>query len=178
MGAKASKIPAAKLDSYEKVVATSPRIERKGAGTPYTSLNGHMFSFLDKSGRMALRLPTETREAFLKKYRTKLFVAYETVMKEYVAVPDALLKRTRELAPYFAESVSYIASLKPKPTTRSAKKKGAAPKRQGAKKAGAKSSKKVAKTAGKKTAAAKKKTAGKKTARRKATGKKTARKRG
>jgi hypothetical protein len=40
--AKKSKIPPAKLDLYEKLIATHPEIERKGAVHPYTSLNGHM----------------------------------------------------------------------------------------------------------------------------------------
>jgi len=40
--------PADKLDLYEKLVATNPDVERKGATMPYKSLNGHMFSFLTK----------------------------------------------------------------------------------------------------------------------------------
>jgi hypothetical protein len=39
---------------------------------PYTSLNGHMFSFLTKTGKLALRLPEPERDAFLKKYKTTL----------------------------------------------------------------------------------------------------------
>ena len=42
---KATGVPAAKLSLYEKLVATNPRLERKGSTTPYTSRNGHMFSF-------------------------------------------------------------------------------------------------------------------------------------
>ena len=60
------------------------------------------------------------RETFLKKYRTKLCVQYGTVMKEYVQVPDALLKKTKELQKYFDQSYAYIGSLKPKPTTKKA----------------------------------------------------------
>jgi hypothetical protein len=82
---------------YEKLVATNPKVARKSATMPYTSLNGHMFSLLTKEGWLALRLPSDVREAFLKKYKTKLCVQYGTVMKEYVEVPDALLKRTTEL---------------------------------------------------------------------------------
>jgi TfoX/Sxy family transcriptional regulator of competence genes len=41
-------------------------------------------------------------------------------MKEYVAVPDALLQNTRELQKYLALSYSYAKTLKPKTT----KKKG------------------------------------------------------
>jgi len=37
-------------------------------------------------------------------------------MKEYVEVPDALLRRTRELKKYFDASYKYTGSLEPKPT--------------------------------------------------------------
>src|SRR5215813_2490464 len=89
--------PADKLALYEKLVATNPRVERKGATMPYTSLNGHMFSVLTKDGKLALRLPAEERTAFLKRYKTTLCEQYGTVMPEYVVVPDALLMKTREL---------------------------------------------------------------------------------
>src|SRR5947209_4862012 len=90
---KKSRIPAEKVELYEKLVATIPDVERKGADNPYTSINGNMFSLLHSpDGRMALRLPEDAREKFLKKYKSALFEAYGTVMKEYVAVPDALLK--------------------------------------------------------------------------------------
>jgi len=109
---------------YDKVIQTMPELERKGAAIPYTSLNGHMFSYLSKEGKLALRLPKESIDNFLKKYKTKLQEAYGIVQKEYVVVPDALLKNTKELKTYFAESYHHIASLKPKPTTKSKPKKG------------------------------------------------------
>ena len=121
MAKTATPVPAQKLALYEKLVATNPDVARKGAKTPYTSLNGHMFSFLTGTGTLALRLPADEREAFLKKYRTKLCVQYGTVMKEYVEVPASLLKKTRELKPFFDISYAYIASLRPKPTTRKKK---------------------------------------------------------
>jgi len=105
-----------KLSLYEKLIATNPNIERKGATHPYTSLNGHMFSYLHPSGRVALRLPAEEREQFLKKYKTTLFEAYGVVQKEYVTVPDALLKNTKELRKYFDMSYRYVQTLKPKPS--------------------------------------------------------------
>ena len=113
---KKNNIPADKLDLYEKLVATNPKIERKGAANPYTSVNGHMFTYLNPSGSLALRLPADEREKFLKKYKTTLFEAYGAVMKEYVTVPDSLLKKTKELQKYFALSYQYVGSLKPKPT--------------------------------------------------------------
>jgi len=64
--AKKSKIPTAKLELYEKLIATNPNIERKGDVHPYTSVNGHMF---------------------LKKYKATLFEPYGVVKKNYVTVP-------------------------------------------------------------------------------------------
>jgi|SRR5208282_1714238 len=112
--AKKSKIPPAKLELYEKLIATNPAIERKGAVHPYTSLNGHMFTYLDQSGNMGLRLPQEEVEAFLKKYKTSLFKSYGVVKKDYVTVPDALLKNTKELKRYLDISYAYVQTLKPK----------------------------------------------------------------
>ena len=113
-----SEVPADKLALYEKLVATVPGVERKGATVPYTSVNGNMFSYMSKTGQLELRLPSETRESFLKQYKTKLTEAYGVVQKEYVEVPDALLKKTAELKPFFEMSYAYVRSLKPKATTR------------------------------------------------------------
>ena len=40
---------------------------------------------------------------------------FGTVMKEYVEVPDALLKNTQELKKFLDLSYAYVGSLKPKP---------------------------------------------------------------
>jgi|SRR6516165_10049017 hypothetical protein len=115
--AKKSPIPAEKVALYEKLVASLPGVERKGADNPYTAINGNMFSLLlSPEGRLGLRLSKDDREAFLKKYRTGLFLAYGIVMQEYVAVPDALLARTKELEKYFALSHACARTLKPKAT--------------------------------------------------------------
>jgi hypothetical protein len=118
---KKNATPADKVALYDKLIATMPEIERKGAANPYTSLNGNMFTVFLPPGRLALRLPEDERENFLKKYKTKLFEAYGTVMPEYVAVPDPLLGKTAELKKYLAISFEYVKNLKPKPTTRKKK---------------------------------------------------------
>ena len=51
---KKNNVAADKLALYEKLVAANPGVERKGATHPYTSLNGHMFSWLHPSGSLAL----------------------------------------------------------------------------------------------------------------------------
>jgi hypothetical protein len=63
-----------------------------------------MFSCLHPPGRLALRLPEDEREKFLKKYKTTLFESYGVVQKEYVTVPDGLLGNTKELKEYFLKS--------------------------------------------------------------------------
>jgi hypothetical protein len=108
------------VDLYAKLVATIPDVELKGATHPYTSLNGNMFSYLHPSGLVALRLPEEEREKFLKKYKTTLFAAYGVIQKEYVTVPGPLLAKTKELQKNFALSYAYAGTLK----ARASKKKG------------------------------------------------------
>ena len=68
--------PADRLDLYDRLIASAPEIERKGATMPYTSRNGHMFSFLDAGGSMALRLPADARQEFLTHYQTDLAVQH------------------------------------------------------------------------------------------------------
>jgi hypothetical protein len=101
---------------YDQLIATIPALKRKGDANPYTSLNGNMFTLLHQSRRLAIRLPAGKREEFLMKYKTTLFEAYGAVMQEYVSVPDALLKKTKELQNYLELSHAYAKTLKPKPT--------------------------------------------------------------
>jgi TfoX/Sxy family transcriptional regulator of competence genes len=114
--AKKSTLSAQQL-LYDKLIATNPEIERKGDANLYTSLNGNMFTLLHQQ-RLAIRLPEDEREKFLKKYKTTLFESYGTIMKEYVAVPDSLLEKTQELRKYLDLSYEYAKTLKPKPTTK------------------------------------------------------------
>lgn len=118
MAVKPNAIPSEKLALYEQAVATLENVERKGKNSPYTSVNGHMFSYLSRDGVMGLRLPKVAREQFLTEHSTQLFEQYGAVMKEYVTVPDRLLADTAALATYFQVSYDYVSGLKPKPTKR------------------------------------------------------------
>jgi len=110
--------PDDKVALYEKLVATNPKIARKGAANPYTSHKGRMFSMLGKDGTMILRLPEDAREAFIRKYKTRLAVQYGTTMPEFVEVPDSLLRKTDELKAYFDLGYAWLDSLKAKPTAK------------------------------------------------------------
>ncbi|UTW63669.1 hypothetical protein KFE98_05855 [bacterium SCSIO 12741] len=113
---KKTTIPEDKLKAYDELIASFPDIERKGATMPYTSLNGHMFSFLDKEGTMSIRLSKDVLADFLQKHNTELSVQHGRIMKEYAVVPDGLLQNQEEMKAVIQSSYDYIATLKPKPT--------------------------------------------------------------
>ncbi len=109
--------PTADLEKYEALVARFETVKRKGAANPYTSLNGHMFSFLDRDGTLALRLSDEDRDEFMGLYESGPSIQYGKTMRGYATVPPELLADTDELTPWFQRSHDYIATLEPRPTT-------------------------------------------------------------
>ena len=109
--------PAEALEQYGAVVETAAAdTEIKGAKNPYTSRNGHMFSFLTAEGTMAIRLSDEDGEAFQEQYESGPVMQYGSVMRGYVSIPDDLRADPDSLAPWFDRSWDWIGSLPPKPT--------------------------------------------------------------
>lgn len=102
------------LAQYDLLITSLNGVERKGAAMPYTSINGHMFSFIAADGLLGLRLPEDDREEFIKLYKTKLCEAHGTVLKEYVVVPEKLFYNTKGLIPWLKASYTYVNGLKPK----------------------------------------------------------------
>lgn len=111
-----SKFIIEQIELYNNLIKTNPDIEKKGKTTPYTSINGHMFSFLSKDGSMGLRLSESDRESFISEYYGKLMVQHGRTMKEFVEIPDELFSDTEKLTSYLQKSLDYVSSLKPKPT--------------------------------------------------------------
>lgn len=109
-------IPSENLELYNKVIGSNPEIERKGKTTPYTSINGHMFSFLSKDGTMGLRLSKTDREDFVEVFNTSLMEQHGRIMKEYIEVPFKLLQDTEQLSEYLDKSLKYVSQLKAKTT--------------------------------------------------------------
>ncbi len=116
MATSKTEIPSERLSLYDNLIGDNPQIERKGKTTPYTSINGHMFSFLSKEGTMGLRLSKEDREAFITNFKGKLMEQHGRLMKEYVEIPNDLLQKAEELQEYLQKSLDYVSALKPKPT--------------------------------------------------------------
>jgi len=112
--------PADRLAAYDRLVATVPGLERKGATIPYTSVNGNMSSYLAEDGTLVLRLAADDRATFLTTYSTRLHEAYGIVQREYVDVPASLLDDVEAAGPWFAASHSYVSGLRPKATRHTA----------------------------------------------------------
>jgi TfoX N-terminal domain len=105
------------LARYMAVVeASAADAEVRGAKNPYTARNGHMFSFLDADGTMALRLSDDGYDEFLATYQSGPVTQYGSVMRGYVAVPDELLTDTDSIAAWFDRAYEWIGTLPPKPT--------------------------------------------------------------
>lgn len=98
------------------VGGSGTQTEVKGAKNPYTSRNGHMFSFLDQDGHAALRLSDTLTEEFNAKFESGPVIQYGSVMRGYVSVPDDLLANTADFAEWFDKSHKWIGTLEPKAT--------------------------------------------------------------
>lgn len=109
------------LELFDAAVAAQTDFVRKGKTMPYTSANGHMFSLMNKVGDLGIRLPKERRNQLLKEYDTSLLESHNTVMKEYVRIPDELLEQTELITSLLQEGHEYVMSLPPKPTTKKKK---------------------------------------------------------
>ncbi len=103
-----------KLAFYDKLIANHVKFERKGKTMPYTSVNGHMFSLLNKDGEIGIRLSKEAGKRFMEKYHTTPFKSHGCYMRGYVLVPENLYNDLALLTQYLDEAYEYVLSLEPK----------------------------------------------------------------
>lgn len=94
--------------------------EVKGAKNPYTSRNGHMFSFLDGEGMMALRLSNELETEFRSQYESGPAIQYGSTMRGYSSVPTELLADSKVAGEWYDRAWDWIGTLKPNPTKKPA----------------------------------------------------------
>lgn len=100
------------LEAYRSVVEGSRSgTEVKGAKNPYTSRNGHMFSFLTAEGIMALRLSDELTSEFRSIHESGDVVQYGATMRGYSSVPADLMSQSDELTAWFDRSWEWIGTL-------------------------------------------------------------------
>lgn len=109
--------PPQALEFYAAVVdGSTGDLELKGAKNPCTARNGHMLSFMDAKGAMALRLSDALQQDFLARYDSGPVIQYGSVMRGYLSVPNDLLEKTDELRDWFDKSYEWVGTLEPNPT--------------------------------------------------------------
>lgn len=96
---------------FDRVIAQIPEIERKGKTMPYTSDNGHMFSQVNKEGELGIRLPPDVGKAFIAEHGAGPFLSYGAKMKDYVAIPEALMREETLLIDLMKQGNAYVMSL-------------------------------------------------------------------
>ena len=101
---------------YDLLIAQHAGLKRKGKASAYTAVNGNMFSFVGPDGEMCIRLSKPDIATYGTTYSNAPVIRYNSVMNGYVAVPEALLNDLPALQDWFARSVAFAQTLKPKPT--------------------------------------------------------------
>ncbi|MEM9311450.1 MAG: TfoX/Sxy family protein [Pseudomonadota bacterium] len=104
------------LARYEEVVAGHPDLKVKGKANKYTSINGNMFSALQKDGVLTVRLSEAAKKAYNDEHGTGDVISYGSVMRGYVYVTPEIWEDDQALRHVFNQCVEYAKTLKPKPT--------------------------------------------------------------
>lgn len=102
------------LALYEDIISNVQGLDCKGNKNPYTSVNGHMFSFIDREGKLSMRFSEDRKEELINKHDAGPSIQYNSVMRGYVLFPESMLKDKKTLIKYLKESLAYTSSLKPK----------------------------------------------------------------
>jgi TfoX/Sxy family transcriptional regulator of competence genes len=111
---KLRKSPEELVATFDDVMPGPPATKRKMFGFPAGFVNGNMFMGLFENG-MILRLPLESRDVLIQRHGAKLFEPMAgRVMKEYVALPESLIRDREQLAAWVAKALVHGESLEPK----------------------------------------------------------------
>lgn len=99
------------LAVYEKIISAIPEIERKGKTVPYTSDNTHMFSLMNKDGEFGFRFSEKRKKELIEELAADELRSYNSVMRGYVKIPEALYGDINRLVELLKESHAYVLSL-------------------------------------------------------------------
>lgn len=104
------------LENYKSLAESELGEKVKGKANPYTSMNGNMFSFLDKEGTLCLRLSKDDVSAFMAEHDIPPVEQYGAVMEDYVSIPHPVLDDQKRLKEVFSKCLDNAKSLPAKPT--------------------------------------------------------------
>lgn len=99
------------LSTYKSVIENCKGIELKGKTTPYTSANGHMFSFINKENQLGFRFDKKVQEKYIQEWPSTYLYSHGSKMKGYVLIPEDMLDDLEALTKYLQESHEYVCSL-------------------------------------------------------------------
>ena len=113
---KLRKSPEELVAMFDEAMPGPPAAKRKMFGFPAGFVNGNMFMGLFED-RMILRLPPALREELIQIHGGKPFAPMAgRVMKEYVVLPEALIRDREQLSSWVGKALVYGESLEPKKT--------------------------------------------------------------
>ncbi len=98
---------------FERAIAASDRIERKGKANPYTSTNGHMFSQINKDDQLGIRLPKPRQKELSEQYGAGPFKSYGATMRDYVCLTGDMLADPGLVERLLEEGFDFVASMPP-----------------------------------------------------------------
>jgi len=111
---KLRKSPEALVATFDEVMPGPPATKRKMFGFPAGFVNGNMVMGLFEDN-MILRLPAELREELIQRHGAKPFAPMPgRVSKEYVALPESMIRDSQRLSSWVAKALVYGESLQPK----------------------------------------------------------------
>ena len=109
---KMEKSPQALIDLFERVTPHAPEVEHKKMfGYPVCFVNGNMWTGL-YANTMMMRCGEEMRERAISGHDATIFEPMPgRPMKEYVMVPDSVMKDETLLSSWLAESLEFVSKL-------------------------------------------------------------------
>ena len=97
-------------------IESHPDIPLKGAANKYTSINGNMFTAMNKAGEVGFRMSKADQSMMMEKYGSGPFMSYGARMRDYVTIPDSVLEDERLLMEVLNRSYDFAQSLPVKPS--------------------------------------------------------------
>lgn len=112
---KWSKTPEQLVSTFLAALPEDARVERrKMFGYPCAFVNGNMFTGLHQES-LVVRLAEEDRQTLVRQRGAHIFAPFPgRLMKEYVAMPGAIIGDEAELKGWLRRSLEYAAALPPK----------------------------------------------------------------
>ena len=102
------------LARYDAIVEQCDRFERLGKSMPYTALNTHMFSILNKDGELGFRYDKKTQEKYIAEFNSDYLKSHGATMQGYVKITAEMLQDMDLCVQLINESYDYVMSLAPR----------------------------------------------------------------